>query len=123
MPNKRHLATAITALLVIGCGGVSVTRVRAAEPKHSTCEPDVYNEGAPISRPYEILCELEAETGSTLFHSKSVRTAIEKAKESACECGADAIIVHGTDTEGPGMTSGWGQSTAKVTAIGYVRQR
>src|SRR5216684_227236 len=105
--------------LTVGCGTVTVTKVRAASPKPAECRLDVYKNEAKISKAYETVCKLQAETGTTLFADKSVAGAIEKARPEACACGADALILQDSDVEGAGFT-GWGKGKATITAIRYT---
>lgn len=111
------------ALFVVGllaCTTVGVTRVRSAPARESNCVLDVFTSEQEIKRPFEVLCLIDSQTGGTIFHDRTAAAAVEHARPHACRCGADAILISGIGTEGPGMGSGWGHGTAVVKAIRFT---
>jgi hypothetical protein len=109
----------LVLVLLVGCASTGVTHIRAAQPKPAGCEFDLYTAEAELKRPYEVLCLIDATSGHTLFHDRTVRGALEQAKPEACECGADAIVlVNATTTTA--TAERYGEGTAIVRAIRYT---
>jgi hypothetical protein len=100
-----------------GCVRVGSSDVPA---KEEGCPVDVYAAEEDVKKSFERLCIIDAKTGSTLFHNRSSEEAMKRLKKSACQCGADAVIITGLDREslfsgGPG----WGRSGVKAIGIRY----
>lgn len=108
----------LSLLVLSGCSSVGSTQLKQAESKPPNCELDIYSGKDEIKRPYEAICLLDSRTGTTAFHKKTASAAIENAKPAACACGADAILVEQTDTNGVTLMT-WGQGKAVLRGIRY----
>jgi hypothetical protein len=114
------LALAIASCLVMpGCGSVGVTPINSAPSRPGGCRLEIFTSEQKIRRPFQVLCLIDSRTGTTAFDDKTVAAAIEKAKPLACGCGADAILIAGVDTQGPGWGT-WGQGKAILKAIRFT---
>jgi hypothetical protein len=114
-------AAVLLVLVQAGCASVGVTRVKTAPPKSPECLLDVYTSETEIKKPFEILCLLDARSGTTLFADKTMAGAVNAARPEACGCGADGILIVGGTTEGIGAFS-WGQGTAMIKALRYIAE-
>ena len=76
----RLLLILAPALLLVSCAHVGVTTLRAANPKVATCSLDIYSSPEEIKKPYEVLCLLDARTGTTAFAERSGAGAINEAR-------------------------------------------
>lgn len=113
------LAAAIL-LLLSACAVTKTERSVAASPKPKSCPIQVFYNESEVPRPFEVLCTIESGTGLSLFHDRSVTGAIAGAKEEACLCGAEAIIVEKTRNAGISFLSQDGnRAKATVKAIRY----
>jgi len=101
------------------CASVNVSTVKVAPPKSDGCAMDIYNSKSEVKRPYESICILTAETGTSLFDDKSVQGAINLARPKACACGGDAMFVEQASAQGASLIS-WGKGTALVNVIRYI---
>ncbi len=116
----RCLAVLLGGVLIAGCAKVGVTRLdQSFSPRPENCHLDIYTDTGKIPRAYREVCLIDSQTGTTAFANKTVAAAIELARPAACSCGADAIIVSGTATEGISM-AGWGRGSAIIKAIVYL---
>lgn len=106
------------ALLVTGCTSVGVTPVNNFAAKPASCQLDIYVSESEIQRSYQTACLIDSRTGTTAFHRKNAAAAIDHARAEACGCGADAMLINATDTQGVTMTT-WGQGKAIIQAIRY----
>ena len=117
------LLLALATLSIAGCNKVGVVRLSSVSrraPKPATCHLDVYTSKQAVKRRFVEVCLIDSRTGTTAFHDKSAASAIENARPAACRCGADALLIARTDTEGVSL-AGWGQGKAIIKAIAYVR--
>lgn len=109
---------ALIAALLTGCGSVGVQPVSMGIAKPANCELKQYVSERDIERPYEVACMITSETGTTLGHDKTASAAINNAREEACACGADAIVVESSEEEGVTLFT-WGQGKAQLKAVRY----
>ncbi|PMR72079.1 hypothetical protein [Billgrantia endophytica] len=119
MKGKFMMAAAGATLLVTGCTSVGVTPVNSFSAKPANCQLDIYASEAEIQRPFQTACLINSRTGTTAFHRKNAAAAIDHARSEACGCGADAMLIQATDTQGVTMTT-WGQGKAIIQAIRYT---
>ena len=126
--NIRRLGISVLifgAVIVTGCTGSTAvvrTSTLTPEPLPKDCHLDIYTSEADITRRYETVCMIHAETGRTLFERHSVDAALDRIRPKACSCGAHALIVTDVAKQGAfsSWSSGYGFSTAKVKAIRYT---
>jgi hypothetical protein len=117
---RQELLTTLTGgLIFASCTTVGVTPMKAnivARP--STCFLDVYSNEKEIERPFEVVCLIDARTGTSTFHNTTGAGAINAARPYACECGADGILVMSSNVDGDGF---WIPRTgvATIKAIRY----
>ena len=117
VPMKQMIPLAL--VLLAGCASTGVTHIKAAQPKPVDCALDIYTVEAELKRPYEPLCLIDATSGRTMFHDRTVRGALEKAKPEACKCGADAIVLV-TATTTTATAENYGEGTAIIRAVRYT---
>jgi hypothetical protein len=108
--------------LAASCTSVGVTRVKSAPSRASNCDLQVFTSEQEVTRPFEVVCLIDSQTGGTIFHDRTAAAAVEHARPYACRCGADGILISGIGREGPGMGSGWGHGTAVVKAIRFTER-
>jgi len=109
----------LAGLGLAACASVGVTHVKQAPARAADCPLDVYTSETEITRPYEVLCLLDARSGSTAFSDKTVAGAVNAARPDACGCGAEAILIVGGSTEGMSAFK-WGEGTAMLKALRYT---
>ncbi len=111
----------IFSSIFLGCASrVGSFQVKNSEAKTPDCEVDVYLSKDVVKRDTEDLCLIDATTGSTLGNRRTVDEAIESAIPQACVCGADAIILKESHTEGASFW-GWGHSSVILRAVKYKK--
>jgi hypothetical protein len=118
------LAIVLPLVVVLACGGVTVTRVEPGIPKPEGCDLPVFTRDNPIDQPYEVACLLEARTGTSLFVNKDPNSVIPDVKVPACECGADALLVVETQRHPFSLLTpekGYGQGVAILQGIRFTR--
>ncbi len=111
----------LCVLCLAGCASVGTVPVgdKQVRAKPADCQLDVFGAEADVKRPFEVVCLINSETGTTLFHRHSIEAAMEKLRPKACSCGADAIVI--VDAEKHGMNwTGYGKGEVKVKAIVYT---
>ena len=92
----------------IACGYVHTTAVVAAEPKPAGCPLDIYANPNRVARPHRVVCNIQS--GSRM--GTPVEAQLSRAREDACACGADALVVDSTT----------GASELSLSAIRYVEE-
>lgn len=114
-------ATALAlALAAAGCattGTVQTSEGRAA--KSADCALDVFAARADVKRPFRSLCIISSESGRTLFNDRSDVGRLQAAKEQACACGADAIVIRDMSRSATQFGVGYSQARISVEAIAY----
>jgi hypothetical protein len=87
-------------------------------PREMSCGLDIFSDEKEIDKPYEVVCLIDAKTGTSAFHNRTGAGAIDEARPAACRCGADGILVIGMGAEGDGF---WIPKTGNATlkAIRY----
>jgi len=108
-------------------GGLGVFRTRTsvtvlkeypAKPKDATIE---ILGSKPEDRKHEDVCIINAKGGQTVFNAKTSGDLIEAMKKDARKCGADAIIIQGSeDRAWKPLQVGVTQSKSAVLAIRFV---
>jgi hypothetical protein len=102
------------AVIVTGCTGstpVVRTSTLTPEPLPKECHLDIYISEADITRHYETVCLIYAESGCTLLERHRVDAAFDRIRSKACACGAHALIT--TDVAEPGAFSSWVSGSGK----------
>lgn len=115
---KKSILFVSATILLSACSSIGTTQLKNAEPKAPDCRLDVYSSAKEIKRPYEPICMIDSRTGTTAFHDKTASAAIKNAKPLACQCGADAILIEGMETDGMTFMT-WGQGKAIIRGIKY----
>jgi hypothetical protein len=72
-----------------------------------------------VKHKFEVVCLIDSLTPSNAFADKTAAGAIKRAKPSACECGADGLIIESLTTQGT-TAFGWGSGSAILKAIRYT---
>jgi hypothetical protein len=112
---------ALVAGLALSCASSSMTPLGPpAYPKPPNCAFDVYMSEQEVQVPARTLCMLEATSGSTLVHNRSVQGAINELRPKACQCGADAIVLVNAQTTGASLMGGYGQGSLVAKGIQYL---
>jgi len=114
----QYLIFLVSFCLLSSCATVTVQTIKEYPKKSQDCELQVFTTVEEIEKPYEEICILYSQTGSSLFSNKTFEQAIELTKPKACHCGADAILITYTEKVGMGLFS-WGEGKAVVTGIRY----
>lgn len=118
--NENMRAPLLIGILFLASSCSSVSSVRTGErrnPKPDNCEIAAYSPASVPQKPYTEVCLINARMSVSSFSSGGDK-AIARAKEEACKCGADAIIIDALYSEGDGfVTSKYG--TAQVRAIAF----
>ena len=115
------VAVSALTLAVTGCastGVVQTGQTRAAE--EADCALNVYASRADIKRPYQSVCIISSESGRTLFNDRSDAGRLQAAREQACACGADAIVIRDMSRSANQIGVGYSQARISVEAISYV---
>lgn len=106
-------------LILPACASVSVQKMAKASPKSSGCHLDVFTDKAEISGKYETACLITSTTATNIFANRTPEAALENAKEQACECGADAVLIDQYSAEGGGL---FGAKSGAVSFKAIVRR-
>jgi hypothetical protein len=115
----RFIGPAAIIVGLFGCATSGSMRLGAsAPPKPPGCPLDIYSSEAEVRRPFEMLCLLDAKTGTHLLADRSIEAAVVQVRAEACKCGADAIVVTGVEKEGVTLWS-WGHGRASAKGIRY----
>jgi len=118
MNTVRVFTLLVGAYFIPGCASTKYAQLKEYPQKPYDCQLDIYTVDNDIIKEYEIVCEIESKTGSTLFSNKSYKHAIELGKPIACSCGADAIIVKEVEKVDVNLLN-WGEGKAVLIAIKY----
>ena len=106
----------VVTLISTSCTTVGVTQMKNdIKAKPENCKLDIYSDEKEINRPFEVVCLIDAKTGTSVFHDTSGPGAINEAKPAACRCGADGILVMGMGISGDGF---WIPKTGNATLKG-----
>jgi hypothetical protein len=106
-----------------GCTTVGVTPLKNdLRPKSENCELQVFSSEKEIESPFEVVCLIDARTGTSVFHDTTGAGAVSSAKSQACKCGADAILIMSSGGEGDGF---WVPKTgvANIKAIRFKENK
>lgn len=113
--------TLLLALMTVGCASTGVVHVGENDhaPKESSCALDVYASRADVERPFESVCLISTESGSTLFNDRSSSGRMSVVKKQACACGADAIIIRDMSRTANQFGRGYSQARVSIEAVAY----
>ncbi len=112
MINCYSMLSIVVLASLFGCSTADLVRLRSdLTPKPQNCPLEIFAESSKVDRPSEDLCIIDARPGATRFSDQSMNGAIENAKQAACTCGADAIIISGYDA---GKSSFFEETQARV---------
>lgn len=104
-------------LTLSACAHVGVTTIAARPANPPECPLDVFTSETEISKPFEVVCLIDAQKKSGWGES-SIAAAIAASKPAACKCGANGILFMGGGTQ-PASAFNYGNATALVKAIRY----
>ncbi|KAA6439340.1 hypothetical protein FEM33_13830 [Dyadobacter flavalbus] len=113
---KVYVYGLILLSVLTSCASVRVKEVKHVEAKASDCRLPVFRNASEISGAYDVLCDLESITGSSLYVRRSAEAAIKKAMPAACRCGADAVLVISSGRTNLSFFS-WRRGVATLQAI------
>jgi hypothetical protein len=101
----------------------SVTVLKEAPPKSKDAPIEVLG-SKPEDRKHEDVCIINAKGGQTIFNAKDSSDLLEKIKQDARKCGADAIIIRSSEDRTWQASGGGGfeQAKSSVLAIRFVRE-
>jgi hypothetical protein len=118
---RRAWTAALLLPLITGCATTGVvplgSATRAAKP--ADCRLDVFAAREDVRRPFDAVCLVSSESGRTLFNDRSDEGRLQAAREAACACGADAIIVRDMSRSAMQFGVGYSQARIKIEAIAY----
>ncbi len=87
--------------------------------KAPDCRLDVFASREDVGRPFDSLCLVSSESGRTLFNDRSDEGRLQAARQQACACGADAIIIRSMSRSATQFGAGYSQARVSVEAIAY----
>ncbi|WP_159468600.1 hypothetical protein [Dyadobacter sp. 3J3] len=90
---KNYTKLILLLFILSSCASVKVEKLSKNSPKSQNCDLEVFNNESEVKRKFEVICSLDSKTGNSIWNKRTAEAAIENAKNKACECGADAIIV------------------------------
>ncbi|TKT93835.1 hypothetical protein [Dyadobacter frigoris] len=90
---KNLLKLVLLIFVLSSCASVKVERLTGSSPKSRNCNLEVFNNESEVKRKFQVVCSLDSKTGNSIWNKRTAEAAIENAKNKACECGADAIVV------------------------------
>lgn len=90
---KSLITLVLLGTVFFSCASVKVEKLTTNQPKPRNCEVEVFNNVSEIKRKFEVVCVLDSKTGNSIWNKRTAEAAIENAKNKACACGADAIVV------------------------------
>ncbi|MCF2445908.1 hypothetical protein L0657_18245 [Dyadobacter sp. CY345] len=90
---KNFITLVLLGSGLFSCASVKVQKLTTNHPKPRNCEVEVFNNESEVKRKFEVVCVLDSKTGNSIWNKRTAEAAIENAKNKACECGADAIVV------------------------------
>lgn len=90
---KNFLKLGLLIFVLSSCASVKVEKLITDSPKPQNCSLDVFNKESEVKRKFEVVCLLDSKTGNSIWNRRTAKAAIDNAKNKACECGADAIVV------------------------------
>jgi uncharacterized OsmC-like protein len=116
----KNLIPALALLaLFCGCSSINVVPTGKRYPaKAKDCELEVFSQTSPPKKIFTEVCLIDARVTASSFNSSPGNKALDRAKNEACKCGADAIIVDGIGNDGDGVVS-TRYGTAVIRAIKF----
>ena len=90
----KNLINLVLIIFVLSsCASVKIEKITDNSPKSRNCNLDVFSNENELKRKFQVVCELDSKTGNSIWNKRTAQAAVENAKNKACECGADAIII------------------------------
>lgn len=90
---KNSIKLILLAFIFCSCASVKVEKLSNSAPRSKNCELEVFTNESDVKRKFAVTCSLESKTGNSIWNKRTAEAAIENAKNKACECGADAIVI------------------------------
>lgn len=90
---KNIIKLALLIFVLSSCASVKVEKLITSSPKPHNCNLEVFNDESEVKKKFEVVCVLDSKTGNSIWNKRTAEAAIKNAKNKACECGADAIVI------------------------------
>ncbi|MCF0056476.1 hypothetical protein [Dyadobacter sp. CY356] len=90
---KNLIKLVLLIFVLSSCASVKVEKLISNSPKPKNCNLEVFNNESEVKRKFEVVCLLNSKTGNSIWNKRTAEAAIENAKNKACACGADAIVI------------------------------
>ncbi|MEO6684977.1 MAG: hypothetical protein ABIN24_03390 [Dyadobacter sp.] len=90
---KNYIKLILLVFILSSCASVKVEKLSKNSPKFQNCDLEVFNNEGEVKRKFEVICLLDSKTGNSIWNKRTAEAAIENAKNKACACGADAIVI------------------------------
>lgn len=116
-------AAGILLLAIAGCASTGMVKTGVARaPKPADCQLEIFASREEVKRPYDAVCLVSSESGSTLFDDRSDEGRLRAVSEQACACGADAIVIRDMSRTATRFGVGYSQARISIEAIAYRLQ-
>lgn len=115
----KSLGILVMASCLQACVSIGVTTIQSAPPQAEDCQLAVYTAEKEIKKPFEVVCFIDVMSASHAFADTTVAGTIQAARTRACQCGANALLIHDVHRE---ANTFWGRSFAMLKAIRYQKQ-
>jgi hypothetical protein len=96
--NKARRLAGLAMVLAVAAGSCTSssqkTVLLSAPAKPYPCDLELFTSAEEVKKPFEKLCVIDAK-GASRFDDRSdaAGRALERARQDACACGADALII------------------------------
>jgi hypothetical protein len=112
----KFLGIIVIASSLQACVSIGVTTIQSAPPRAEDCQLAIYTAEKEIKRPFEVVCFMDVMSASHILADTTVAGAIQSSRVKACQCGADALLIHNAHRE---ANTFWGRSFAMLKAIRF----
>lgn len=117
---SQRSAVAILLLAVAGCASTGMVKTGSARgSKPADCQLEIFASREEVKRPFDTVCLVSSESGSTLFSDRSDEGRLRAVSERACACGADAIVIREMSRSATRFGVGYSQARISIEAIAY----
>ncbi len=116
----NSLRILILSLGMQACASIGVTSIQSAPPKGENCDLAVFTDEREIRKSHEVVCFLDGMSAGHILADTTVAGVIRSARPSACQCGADALVIQDVRREGGSL---WGRGYAILKAIRYTENK
>lgn len=70
--SMRILKIILLVFITSSCATVGVTQIKSASPKPQNCTLEIFTEEKEVKKPFEVVCLLDAKTGSDILADKKL---------------------------------------------------